>query len=159
MCMFCRSLFVLLYFFLWPLCCLVLLRYTDFDYPFGILKLFLDQYFKCRTYMLWIKTLRDWIIGSRVIVFNATFNNISVTSISWSQFYWWKKPEYQEKTTDLSQVNDKLLSHKCCIQYTSPWAGFKLALLVVIDTDCIGSGKSNYHSITTTAFCKGTSGY
>ena len=24
------------------------------------------------------------------------------------QFYWWRKPEYQEKTTDLSQVNDKL---------------------------------------------------
>jgi len=24
------------------------------------------------------------------------------------QFYWWKKPNYQEKTTDLSQVTDKL---------------------------------------------------
>ena len=24
------------------------------------------------------------------------------------QFYWWKKPEYPEKTTDLSQVADKL---------------------------------------------------
>jgi hypothetical protein len=24
------------------------------------------------------------------------------------KFYWWKKPEYPEKTTDLSQVNDKL---------------------------------------------------
>jgi nitrate reductase gamma subunit len=23
------------------------------------------------------------------------------------QFYWWKKPEYQEKNTDLSQVTDK----------------------------------------------------
>ena len=23
-------------------------------------------------------------------------------------FYWWKKPEYPEKTTDLSQVSDKL---------------------------------------------------
>jgi hypothetical protein len=26
------------------------------------------------------------------------------------QFYWWRKPEYPEKTTDLSQVTDKLLS-------------------------------------------------
>ena len=24
------------------------------------------------------------------------------------QFYWWRKPEYSEKTTDLSQVTDKL---------------------------------------------------
>ena len=24
-----------------------------------------------------------------------------------SQFYWWKKPEYPEKTTNLSQVTDK----------------------------------------------------
>jgi hypothetical protein len=25
------------------------------------------------------------------------------------QFYWWKKPEYSEKTTNLPQVTDKLL--------------------------------------------------
>ena len=25
-----------------------------------------------------------------------------------SQFYWWRKPEYTEKTTDMSQVTDKL---------------------------------------------------
>ena len=36
MCMFCRSLFVLLYFFLWSLYCL--LRYTDSDSPFWYLK-------------------------------------------------------------------------------------------------------------------------
>ena len=24
------------------------------------------------------------------------------------QFYWWRKPEYPEKTTDLPQVTDKL---------------------------------------------------
>jgi hypothetical protein len=28
-----------------------------------------------------------------------------------SQFYWWRKPEYPENTTDLSQVTDKLLSY------------------------------------------------
>jgi hypothetical protein len=33
------------------------------------------------------------------MMLNATFNNISV--ISWRQFYWWRKPEYPEKTTDL----------------------------------------------------------
>ena len=39
----------------------------------------------------------------RVMLFNATFNNISVI-----KFYWWRKPAYYEKTTDLSQVTDKL---------------------------------------------------
>jgi hypothetical protein len=24
------------------------------------------------------------------------------------QFYWWRKPEWQEKTTDLPQITDKL---------------------------------------------------
>ena len=33
------------------------------------------------------------------MVFDANFNNISV--ILWRQFYWWKKPEYPKKTTDL----------------------------------------------------------
>ena len=27
------------------------------------------------------------------------------------QFYWWRKPQYPEKTTDLPQVTDKLLSY------------------------------------------------
>jgi hypothetical protein len=27
------------------------------------------------------------------------------------QLHWWRKPEYPEKTTDLSQVTEKLLSH------------------------------------------------
>ena len=42
-----------------------------------------------------------------VSVFNATFNNISATcSYRGDQFYWWMKPEYSEKTTDLLQVNE-----------------------------------------------------
>jgi hypothetical protein len=40
------------------------------------------------------------------MVFNATFNNIS--AITWRQSHWWRKPEDQGKTTDLSQVTDKL---------------------------------------------------
>jgi hypothetical protein len=35
------------------------------------------------------------------------------------QFYWWRKPEYLEKTTDLSQVSDELY-HIMFIEYTSP---------------------------------------
>ena len=28
-----------------------------------------------------------------------------------SKIYWWRKPEYPGKTTDMSQVTDKTLSH------------------------------------------------
>jgi hypothetical protein len=28
--------------------------------------------------------------------------------VSGGQFYWWRNPQYPEKTTDLSQVTDKL---------------------------------------------------
>ena len=37
---------------------------------------------------------------------------------------------------------------------TSPWSRFELTTSVVISTDCIGSWKSNYHTITTTTALK-----
>jgi hypothetical protein len=54
----------------------------------------------------WDQTLNkmEFCIGIRFMVFNATFNNILVIS-------WWSVlllTEFPEKTTDLSQVTDKL---------------------------------------------------
>ena len=44
-----------------------------------------------------------------------------------------------------------VISHwQFCIEYTSPWTGFELTTSVVIGADCIGSCKSNYHTIMTT---------
>jgi predicted phosphohydrolase len=73
------------------------------------------------------------------MVFNATFDNISVL-YSGSQFYWWRK---------LSQVTDKL-HHIMLYRVHLTFAGFKLTMLVVIGTDWMGSYRSNYETIMTT---------
>ena len=52
------------------------------------------------------------------------------------QLYWWKL-EYLVKTTDLSQVTDKLY-HIMLYRLHLCWVGFELTTLVVIGTDCIG---------------------
>jgi hypothetical protein len=70
--------------------------------------------------------VQTWV-KVRVMVFNATFNNIS--AILWRSV---------------------LLVEETGIKYTSPWAVFELTTLVVIGTDWISNFKSNYHKITTT---------
>ena len=76
-----------------------------------------------------------------LMVFNATFNNISAMS--------WRSVLLVEETggPEEDQVTDKLYHKVLC---TSPWSRFELTTLVMIGTDCIGSCKSNYHTITAT---------
>ena len=75
------------------------------------------------------------------MVSNATFNNVSVI-LWWSVLYivegnrstWRKLPTCRKSLTNYIK--------QCCIEYTSPWTGFELTILVVI-------GKSNNHMFTT----------
>ena len=79
---------------------------------------------------------------------NATYNNISV--ISWQSFL------LVEETRAPSENHWPVPSHWQTLSHTVmlyrvhlAWAWFELTTLVVIGTDCIGSCKSNYHTITT----------
>ena len=79
------------------------------------------------------------------MVCNATVSIISV--LSGGHLYWRRK---LEKTTGLSQVTDKL-NHIMLYRVHLAWTRFELTPLVVIATDCIGSYKPCYYTITTTA--------
>ena len=76
------------------------------------------------------------------MLFNATFNSISVIS--------WLSVLLVEETCSTWRNHRKSHWQTLCIEYTSQWVGFELTTLVVIGTDCTDSCKSNYHTKTTT---------
>ena len=85
----------------------------------------------------------------RVMVFNATFNNISV--LSWRSVLMVKEtriPRENHQPAAVPQIIDKLY-HIMLYRVHPTWAEFQLTTIVVLGTDCTGSYKSNYHTITT----------
>ena len=75
-----------------------------------------------------------------IMVFNATFINISV--ISWPSIL--LVEENGENHRPVASHWQTFITW-CCIEYTSQWTRFKLTTLVVIGTNCTGSCKSIYH--------------
>jgi hypothetical protein len=78
-----------------------------------------------------------------LMVFNATFNNISV--ISWRSFL------LVEETGGPGENHRPVASHWRTLSHNIvPWSRFELTTSVLIGTNYIGSCKSNYHTITAT---------
>ena len=79
MCMFCRYLGALLYFFFWAILLSILYRFTDSDYHL------VSSSSSCGFWLtlgIFKLTFLPLLEGVRVMVFNATFNNISAI--------WWQ---------------------------------------------------------------------
>ena len=62
------------------------------------------------------------------MVFNTIFNNISV--ISWRSILLVEETGVPRENHRPVASHWQILSHKCCIEYTLPWTGFKLTTFV-----------------------------
>ena len=80
-------------------------------------------------------------LGLGVMVFSATFNNFSVIS--------WRPVLLVEETGIPGEKTQTCHYHIMLYRVHLAWVRFELTNLVVIGNYCIGSCKSNYHTITT----------
>jgi len=81
------------------------------------------------------------------MVFNTTFNNIS--DILWQSVLLVEETRVPRENHRPAASHWQTLSHNV-VSSTLTWVGFELTTLMVIGTDCTGSCKSNYHTITAT---------
>ena len=64
-------------------------------------------------------------------IFKIFFQVVTFQLYRGSQLYWWRKPKYPEKTTDLPQVTDKLY-HTILYRVHFTRSNFELTTLLVI---------------------------
>ena len=109
----------------------------------------------CVTLVTNLVTCHEWVKDQIVITTYRTYPYILVICIRLGcltplstisqlyhvgQFYWWRKLEYLEKTTDLSHVTGNL-HHIILYLLHFAGVGLEFAMLVAIGTDSIGSCK------------------
>jgi hypothetical protein len=85
-------------------------------------------------------------LGLGFLVLNATFNNISV--LSWQSVLLVEETGIPGENYRPVQVTNKFITY--VVSSIHHMKGIWLTMLVVLGTDCIGSYKSNYHTIMAT---------
>jgi hypothetical protein len=86
-------------------------------------------------------------LGVMVMVFNATFNNIS--AISWRSVLLVEETGVPGENHQAAVSHRQTLSHNV-VSSTPRLSEIRTHSIVMICTGCIGSCESNYHMITTT---------
>ena len=112
---------VVKYFVIWSGCLVIFRKSTLFFLDFTCL---LQKRLLSVLCLVFFRSLQ---IGYRLMVFNATFNNISVLLVEKT---WRKSPTCRKSLTNFIT--------QYCIKYISPWTGFELTNSLLIRYDHFG---------------------